>query len=89
MFAEKKSEQKYLSLHLCLEVQIVHGNELRLFLAKALVVLAAVGTIFNVFSYDALLCRDSYLSHPRRRAVSLRDEQIFRRDDYNYVKLFI
>ena len=38
----KKIGTKYLSLHLCLEVHIVHGKELCLFLAKALVVLAAV-----------------------------------------------
>ena len=52
----------------------MHGNELRLFWAKE-PDKVAVGTIFNVFSYDALLSRDSNLSLPRRRADALRVEQ--------------
>ena len=36
--------------------------------------IAAVGTIFNVFSYDAVLNRDSNQSPPRRRPVALRVE---------------
>ena len=52
--------QPTLLLHdLHLEVLIVHGIELRLFWAKAFPLLlmlriAAVGTTFNVFSYDAV-----------------------------------
>ena len=34
--------------------------------------LAAVGTIFNVFSYEAVSARDSNLSLPRQRADALR-----------------
>ncbi len=46
---------------LCLEVQAVHGTELRLFWAKTFPLLilltrgsdiALVGTVFNIFSYD-------------------------------------
>ena len=36
--------------------------------------LAAVGTIFNVFGYDAMSARDSNLSPPQRRADALRVE---------------
>ena len=35
--------------------------------------IAAVGTIFNVFSYDAVLGRDSNLSPTRQQADALRD----------------
>ena len=37
--------------------------------------IAVVGTIFNVFSYDALSDRDSNLSSSRRRADALRVNQ--------------
>ena len=49
----------------------MHGNELCLFLAKAFLptlsidaatYVEAVGTIFDVFRYDAVLSRDSNLS---------------------------
>ncbi len=57
--------QPTLRLHdLCLEVLTVHGNKLRLFGAKAFPPysyyqcrasdIAAVGTTFNVYSYDAV-----------------------------------
>ena len=36
--------------------------------------IAAVGTIFNVFSYDAVSDRDSNLLPSQRRAVALRVE---------------
>ena len=37
-------------------------------------VIAVVGNIFNVFSYDAVFSRDSNLSTPQRRADALRVE---------------
>ena len=46
------------------EVLTVHGNELHLFYSNYLCrtsYLAAVGTIFNVFSFEAVLDRDSNL----------------------------
>ena len=65
------------------EVLTVHGNELHLFgprqssysnyLCRASDI-AAVGTIFNVFTYDAVSDRDSNLSPFRRRADALRVE---------------
>ena len=40
--------------------------------------IAAVGTILNVFSYDAVSGRDSNLSPPRRRTDALRVEPLSR-----------
>ena len=43
----------------------------------AIAYIAAVGIIFNVFSYDAVLSRDSNQSPPRRRADALRAKNNF------------
>ena len=76
----KVNSQPTLWLHeVCLEVLTVHGNELRLIWAKAFPLLcrasdiAAVEIIFDDFSYDAVLFRDSNLPPPSwRRADALR-----------------
>ena len=53
----------------------MHGSELRLFLGQVIPPtppdIAAVGTILNVFSYDAVSARGSNLSPPRRQADAL------------------
>ena len=51
--------------------------------------IAAVGTIFNVFSYDALSDRDSNLSPSRRRANALRVEPRSRVFSISYKKVKI
>ena len=66
---------------LCLRsLNCVHGNELLLFWAKAFLYsnylccapeIAAVGTIFNIFTYDTVSGRDSNLSPSRQRADAL------------------
>ena len=63
---------------------VQHGSELRLFIGQGIPPyyyylcrapdIAAVGTIFNVFSYDAVFAWYSNLSPPRRREGALRVE---------------
>ena len=75
------NRQANLLLHnLCLEVITVHGNKLRLFWAKIFPYsnhqcrtsdIAAVETIFNIFSFDTVLCWDRTLSPLWRRTNAL------------------
>ena len=50
--------------------------------------IAAVGTIFNVFNYDAVSARDSNLSPPRRRADALLVEPRSQDPIPNYLQCF-
>ena len=63
----------------------MYGSELRLFMGQGISptltiylfrtpAIAALGTIFNVVSYDAVLAQDSNLSPPRLPGDALRVE---------------
>ena len=56
------------------EVLTVDGNELRLFMGQGIPPYCLVGTIFNVFNYDAVSALDLNLpGHKRKRYVLSHD----------------
>ena len=56
------------------EVLTIHGNKFRIFMGQGIpptLIVHVVGTIFYVFSYDAVSDQDSNLSPPPRRTDGL------------------
>ena len=75
-FIRPIDKQPYDCTTFVLEVLTVYGNELRLFWPRHSLFsnyicrvpdIAAVGTIFNVFSFDSVLDCDLNLAHPQRK----------------------